>query len=82
MHRTSSNHFSLSWQDIALPLILVLTGLILVGGDWLGVLSLDRIADYWPCGVILVALANMTRPTAGERVNASETTSESVRHAR
>ncbi len=71
-----ADRFSLSWQDIALPLVLVATGLILVGGDWFGLLSLDRIADYWPFGVILVSLANMTS------VEPVETKNERVGHAR
>jgi hypothetical protein len=55
------------WQDIALPLILFLTGVILLGGDWLGVLSLDRIANLWPCAFILAGLAEAGAGTTTQR---------------
>jgi hypothetical protein len=48
-----------SWQDIALPMILLLTGIILLGGDWAGFLSLDRIANLWPCAFILAGLVEL-----------------------
>lgn len=44
------------WQDIGLPLILSLTGIVLMGADWMGVLSLDRIANLWPSALILIGL--------------------------
>lgn len=47
------------WQGIVLPMVLVLTGSILIGGDVLGVLSLDRIQNYWPVAVIVVGLADL-----------------------
>jgi hypothetical protein len=47
----------LEWQDIAVPLILFLTGCVLMGADWTGMVSLDRIANLWPSAVILVGLA-------------------------
>lgn len=76
MQQATVDRVSLSWQDIALPLVLVLTGLVLVGGDWLGMLSLDRIANYWPCGAILVGLASLTR------IAPAQTRSETMKHAR
>jgi hypothetical protein len=47
------------WEAIALPLVLMLTGLILMGGDSLGILSLDRIQNMWPVAVILIGLAEL-----------------------
>ena len=48
-----------NWQDVALPSILLLTGIILLGGDWLGVLSLDNIQNLWPVSFILVGLIEL-----------------------
>ncbi len=50
---------SLRWQDVALPMILCLTGAILIGGDWFGVLSLDRIQQLWPTAFILTGLVEL-----------------------
>lgn len=47
------------WQGVVLPIVLVLTGLILVCGDAAGILSLDRIQNYWPVAVIAVGLADL-----------------------
>jgi hypothetical protein len=47
------------WKGIVLPVVLVMAGLILVGGDLLGALSLDRIQNYWPVAVIVVGLADL-----------------------
>jgi uncharacterized membrane protein len=47
------------WEAIALPLVLMLTGLILIGGDSLGILSLDRIQNMWPMAVILIGLTEL-----------------------
>ena len=59
MNRTTSGKRHFEWQDLALPTVLLLTGLILVGGDWLGMLSLDRIQNLWPATFILVGLAEL-----------------------
>jgi hypothetical protein len=54
------------WEGLALPVILMITGLILLAGDHLGVLSLDRIQNLWPMSVILVGLAELV-PGKSER---------------
>jgi hypothetical protein len=43
-----------SWQNLAIPIVMLLTGLILVVGDGMGVLSLDHIRGLWPISLILV----------------------------
>ena len=48
-----------SWQNIAIPIVLLLTGLILVGGDGMGVLSLDRIQNFWPLALIAVGVMEL-----------------------
>ncbi|HEY3936377.1 MAG TPA: hypothetical protein VGL97_03055 [Bryobacteraceae bacterium] len=48
-----------NWEGMALPLVLMVTGLILIAGDHFGLLSLDRIQNLWPMAVILVGLAEL-----------------------
>jgi hypothetical protein len=45
-----------TWQNLAIPLVILLTGVVLVGGDGLGVLSLDRIQNLWPLALIVVGV--------------------------
>ena len=47
------------WQGTLLPIVLMFTGLVLIGGDWMGVLSLDNVQNYWPLAVIVVGLADL-----------------------
>ena len=47
------------WQSILLPLVLMVTGVVLLGGDYLGFLSLDRIANFWPVALIVIGLAEL-----------------------
>jgi hypothetical protein len=47
------------WQSLALPFVLMITGMILLAGDGFGLLSLDRIQNLWPMAVILVGLADL-----------------------
>ena len=46
------------FEGLILPLVLLLTGLILVGGDRMGLLSLDRIQNLWPMALILIGLTD------------------------
>jgi len=58
------------WEGILLPIVLMVTGLILLAGDRFGFLSLDRIQNLWPVAVILVGLAElMPSGEAPERLN-------------
>lgn len=47
------------WESIALPIILMITGFVLLSGDYLGVLSLDRIQNLWPVALITIGLAEL-----------------------
>lgn len=47
------------WESIVLPIVLMITGAILVGGDYLGVLSLDRIQNFWPISLIAIGLGEL-----------------------
>jgi hypothetical protein len=52
------------WISIALPIVLMITGMILLGGDYVGVLSLDSIQNLWPFTLIVVGLTELV-PLAG-----------------
>ena len=53
-------------ESLILPVILLLTGLILVGGDRVGILSLDRIQNLWPVALILVGLTDLLTSSSDE----------------
>ena len=55
----------MDWESVVIPIILMLTGVILLVGDRLGVLSLDRIQNLWPVGVILIGLTELARVRNG-----------------
>lgn len=48
-----------AWENMALPMVLMVTGLVLLGGDYLGILSLDRIQNFWPVAVIAIGLVEL-----------------------
>ncbi len=52
------------WASIALPIVLILTGVILVGGDFLGVLSLDGVQNWWPVALIAIGATELV-PVSG-----------------
>ena len=47
------------WESLMLPLVLMITGAILLAGDGFGFLSLDRMRNLWPMAVILIGLADL-----------------------
>ncbi len=47
------------FETLIVPVILLLTGLILIGGDSAGILSLDRIQNLWPMALILIGLSEL-----------------------
>ena len=47
------------WVGIALPIVLMCTGAILVGGDYLGMLSLDCIQNLWPLALIVIGIVEL-----------------------
>jgi hypothetical protein len=49
------------WQNLALPLTLILTAVILVGGDLAGVLSLNRIVNFWPLALITIGFGELVQ---------------------
>lgn len=55
----------MDWESVVIPIVLMLTGLILLAGDHFGILSLDRIQNLWPLAVILIGLTELTRVPTG-----------------
>lgn len=55
------------WQSIALPIILMVTGIVLLAGNFLGFLSLARIENLWPEAVIAIGVIELL-PRLGNRV--------------
>ena len=47
------------WEGIALPIVLMITGLILLGGDYLGMVSLERIQNLWPLALIVIGFVEL-----------------------
>lgn len=48
-----------NWEGFALPIILMLTGLVLLVASGLGVVSLDRIQNLWPVALVLIGLSEL-----------------------
>jgi hypothetical protein len=59
MERNQVSDWKQDWEGLALPIILMLTGLVLLAGGGLGVVSLDRIQNLWPSALILVGLSEL-----------------------
>lgn len=60
-------------EGLILPVVLLLTGLILIGGDHVGILSLDRIENLWPVALILVGLSDLLSNSGEEQAQLPET---------
>ena len=56
------------WESVALPIAMILTGLVLVGGDLVGLLSLDRIQNCWPMALIAIGVMELFAPSRGQRI--------------
>jgi hypothetical protein len=59
MERNQTANWKQNWESIALPIILMLTGLVLLVSSGLGVVSLDRIQNLWPEALVLVGLSEL-----------------------
>jgi len=46
-----------AWETLAISIVLIVTGTILLGGDYLGLLSLDNVRNLWP--LVLIAIGVM-----------------------
>lgn len=64
MERNQIANWKQNWESIALPIILMLTGLVLLVSSGLGVVSLDSIQNLWPEALVLVGLTELI-PSSG-----------------
>ena len=55
------------WESIVLPIVLMITGVVLLGGDYVGMLSLDRIQNLWPVALITIGLTELLPVTGTTR---------------
>ncbi len=56
-----------SFENLFLPLVLILTGVfVLAGANW-GIVSLDRTKDLWPAAMILVGLVELSNHDFGKQ---------------
>lgn len=55
------------FEEVAAPVVLLLTGLFLTGGVCLQWLSLDRMQNLWPAALLLSGLVEMVRFNVRER---------------
>lgn len=47
------------WETVAIAIVLMATGLTLLGGNLFGILSLDRIQNLWPVALIAVGIIDL-----------------------
>ena len=52
------------WEVFAIAITLIITGLILFGGDWAGILSLERIQNLWPVALIAIGAGELVAERA------------------
>jgi hypothetical protein len=64
MERNRKANWKQNWEALALPIILMLTGLVLLVASGFGVVSLDRIQNLWPEALVLVGLTELI-PSSG-----------------
>lgn len=50
------------WEEVALPIAMILTGLILIGGAMMGFVSLERIQNCWPIALISIGVMELFAP--------------------
>lgn len=56
------------WQSLAVPVVLILTGLLLMAGEALGLVSSWRIENLWPIAVLLIGLGELLPGLADGRI--------------
>ena len=59
MERNQIANWKQNWESFALPIILMLTGVVLLVASGFGVVSLDRIQNLWPVALILIGLSEL-----------------------
>jgi len=52
------------WETLLLPVVLMLTGALVLAGAHYGLVSLDRLKDLWPAAIIMVGLTEILTDTS------------------
>jgi hypothetical protein len=60
MDHTKYTNVDREWQTLAMPVVLILTGLLLITGEGLGILSIVRVENLWPLAVLLIGLSELS----------------------
>ena len=47
------------WETVAISIVLIVTGTILLGGDYVGLLSLDNVRNLWPLALIAIGVMDL-----------------------
>jgi hypothetical protein len=71
MDRKTYTDLDRDWQSLAMPVVLILTGLLLMMGEGLGLLSEVRVENLWPMAVLLVGLSELSRDLAESQKESS-----------
>jgi hypothetical protein len=56
-----------AWETIGISIVLIVTGSILIGGDYLGVLSLDNVRNLWPLVLIAIGIVDLKTTNSGRQ---------------
>jgi hypothetical protein len=54
----------LDWEGLLLPVVLVATGAVILAAAHFGLVSLERVQQFWPASIALVALAELFPDTS------------------
>ncbi len=85
MERERLTNWKLDYASLAGPVVLILTGLLLVTGAALGFLSLAKIQSLWPIALMLIGLSELSPPSESQPQSGSGqpgTQEETARNAR
>lgn len=67
MEHAKYTNLDREWQTLAMPVVLILTGLLLMVGEGLGLLSMVRVENLWPLAVLLIGLSELSPGLANGR---------------
>jgi hypothetical protein len=56
-----------AWETIGISVVLIATGAILIGGDYLGILSLDNVRNLWPVALIATGIIDLKTRSNGRQ---------------
>ncbi len=59
MTSREAEKFQVDWKSLLLPVVLIVTGALILAVAGYGLVSLDRVQNLWPAALILVGLADL-----------------------